>query len=359
MALLKTFLCLCNTRTGSLVSGCYTLIIALACLVNYLFRYVGQKRFEESGECKAIVYLGFVLYGFMIVFSLVIIPGVQLDKKQLLLPWIYVIILVVLYDTGSIALMTTLQLEQEKTLTAWEIVSVFFYLFRFVGNCYCFICVISQYQELSNGRGTYDYLYKPRRRASNWSSSFDIETLDLPFGVHLPPYTTRDTTENNPPIYSDLYPCQQDENCTSDIDTACVDVHTVNISHTSNALNPQISSHMYNGNDYGEIHANFLDRDSVMEGNNTDDSLPIGSGHQVHCSANHHGYHSTYSHFNNYNHLHYPYHLRDGHSASDVTNGNISVTHANKLQTNTSDSSTNTKYKRPYCYEITVNVEWI
>ena len=30
-------------------------------------------------------------------------------------------------------------------------------------QCYCFACVVSQYQELSEGRGTYDFLYKPVR----------------------------------------------------------------------------------------------------------------------------------------------------------------------------------------------------
>ena len=36
------------------------------------------------------------------------------DKRYLLLPWIYVMILVVLYDTGSVALLTTVHLEREK-----------------------------------------------------------------------------------------------------------------------------------------------------------------------------------------------------------------------------------------------------
>lgn len=31
----------------------------------------------------------------------------------------------------------------------------------FVFQCYAFACVVSQYQELSEGRGTYEYLYKP------------------------------------------------------------------------------------------------------------------------------------------------------------------------------------------------------
>ncbi|KAL4230399.1 Peptidase M13 [Mactra antiquata] len=207
MAILKTFLCICNTRTGSLISGCYTLAISLLCLVYFLFRYVGHKLVEDSAEYKGIIYVGFVLYGFMIVSSLIIIPGVQLDKRYLLLPWIYIVILVVLYDTGSVALLTTVHMEREKTLHIWEIVWLFFYLFRLAANCYCFTCVVSQYQELSDGRGTYDFLYKPQRRARlRNGGQFDIDTFDLPFGVHLPPYTEEDTTEHNPPLYSQIFP---------------------------------------------------------------------------------------------------------------------------------------------------------
>jgi hypothetical protein len=36
------------------------------------------------------------------------------DKRYLLLPWIYIVILVVLYDTGSVALLTTVHMEREK-----------------------------------------------------------------------------------------------------------------------------------------------------------------------------------------------------------------------------------------------------
>lgn len=219
MAILKRFLCICNTRTGSLVSGCYTLAISLVCLVYFLFRYVGHKLVEDSAEYKGIIYVGFVLYGFMIVSSLVIIPGVQLDKRYLLLPWIYIVILVVLYDTGSVALLTTVHMEREKTLHAWEIIWLFFYLLRLAANCYCFTCVVSQYQELSDGRGTYDFLYKPRRRARlRAGGQFDIDTFDLPFGVHLPPYTEEDNTEHSPPSYSQIYPTaveNSSQNCTN------------------------------------------------------------------------------------------------------------------------------------------------
>lgn len=44
---------------------------------------------------------------------LILIPCLQ-DKRYLLLPWVYVLILNVLYETGSIALLTTVHMEREK-----------------------------------------------------------------------------------------------------------------------------------------------------------------------------------------------------------------------------------------------------
>lgn len=213
MAIIKTFLCFSNTRVGTLICGCYTLIVSLICLVFYLFRYVGYQLIQDSPEYKGIVYAGFVLYGLMITTSLVLIPGVQLDKRYLLLPWIYMLILNVLYETGSVALLTTVHMEREKTLHAWEIIWVFFYCFKLIANCYCFACVVSQYQELSEGRGTYEYLYKPRtHRSGRQNQEFSVDTFELPFGIHLPPYIENDPNkELNPPSYEQIFPQPKEE----------------------------------------------------------------------------------------------------------------------------------------------------
>ncbi|KAK3099823.1 hypothetical protein FSP39_010305 [Pinctada imbricata] len=214
-------------------------INSLVCLVFYLFRYVGYQLIQDSPEYQGIVYAGFVLYGLMIAMSLLLIPGVQLgivyagfvlyglmiamslllipgvqlDKRYLLLPWIYVLILNILYETGSIALLTTVHMEREKTLHAWEIVWMFYYCFKLIANCYCFACVVSQYQELSEGRGTYEYLYKPRDRLRRRGRcrDYDIDTFELPFGVHLPPYTEEDPyKEQSPPVYEHIFPRPKD-----------------------------------------------------------------------------------------------------------------------------------------------------
>lgn len=249
MAIVKTFLCFSNTRVGTLICGCYSLVNSLICLVFYLFRYVGYQLIEDSQEYKGIVYAGFVLYGLMIAASLILIPGVQLDKRYLLLPWVYVLILNVLYETGSIALLTTVHMEREKTLNAWEIVWMFYYCFKLIANCYCFACVVSQYQELSEGRGTYDYLYKPRnRRSMGRAREYDIDTFELPFGVHLPPYSESDPCkELNPPLYENLYPQPKLE------DRMSIDIRQIGLCHNVQTVNQHSERYNYSQRYSGDM----------------------------------------------------------------------------------------------------------
>ncbi|XP_041358974.1 uncharacterized protein LOC121375538 [Gigantopelta aegis] len=206
MAIIKAFLCWSNTRTGSAVCGYYTLVISVLCLAFYLFRYIGLDAISTSIEFRGIVYAGFVLYSLMIAVSLVVLPGVYMDRKYLLLPWIYVLVVTVLYETGAVALLTTVHVQNEKTLSTWEIVSVCFYCFRLIANCYCFACVVSQYQELSEGRGTYEYLYKPNHRMRRvFTSMSDLDTYNPPYGVQLPYYSHEDPHKDcSPPNYETI-----------------------------------------------------------------------------------------------------------------------------------------------------------
>ncbi|KAK0062199.1 hypothetical protein Bpfe_008300, partial [Biomphalaria pfeifferi] len=113
MAIINSFLCWSNTRTGTAVCGYYTLIISVVCLAFYMLRYIALDDLKDSIELKGIVYAGFVLYSFLIGVSLILLPGVYMDRRFLLLPWIYVLVITVLYETGAIALVTTVHLEQD------------------------------------------------------------------------------------------------------------------------------------------------------------------------------------------------------------------------------------------------------
>ncbi|XP_050417182.1 uncharacterized protein LOC126830813 [Patella vulgata] len=200
MAIITKFLCWPNTRVGSAVCGYYTLVISVVCLGFYLFRYIALDAISKSIEFKGIIYAGFFLYSLLIAVSLILLPGVYMDKRLLMLPWIYILVVTVLYETGAVALLTTVHLEYEKKLQPWEIIAVCFYMVRLVANCYCFACVVSQYQELTEGRGTYDFLYKQPN-----STEPDPEMYTPPLGANLPPYTYEDQhKEYSPPDYDNL-----------------------------------------------------------------------------------------------------------------------------------------------------------
>ncbi|XP_076467883.1 uncharacterized protein LOC143298801 [Babylonia areolata] len=205
MAIISSFLCWNNTRTGSAVCAYYSLVISVVCVSFYVFRYLALGEIETAVEYKGIVYPGFVVYTVMIGVSLIMLPGVYMDRKLLLLPWVYTLVVTVLYETGAIALLTTVHLSHDKILKGWEISALCFYTFRLLANCYCFACVVSQYQELTEGRGTYDYLYKPRRRRLPHPPLADGDIYYPPYGAQLPPYSEANPHKNfNPPDYDKL-----------------------------------------------------------------------------------------------------------------------------------------------------------
>ncbi|PVD35281.1 hypothetical protein C0Q70_06563 [Pomacea canaliculata] len=86
------------------------------------------------------------------------------------------------------------------TLFTYPALGVAVYCFQ----CYCFACVVSQYQELSEGRGTYEFLYKPRRRQHLSQPLADGDLYSPPYWAQLPPYSKVDLhKEFNPPGYEE------------------------------------------------------------------------------------------------------------------------------------------------------------
>ncbi|KAK7097678.1 uncharacterized protein [Littorina saxatilis] len=258
MAIVTSFLCWNNTRTGSAVCAYYSLVISVVCVSFYVFRYLALGEIESAVEYKGIVYPGFVLYTIMIGVSLIMLPGVYMDKKYLLLPWVYTLVVTVLYETGAIALLTTVHLSHDKILKGWEISSLCFYCFRLLANCYCFACVVSQYQELSEGRGTYDYLYKPRRRRRHMPPLADGDVYHPPYGAALPPYSEADPNKQcSPPDYDKLSIVYDNPAfCTTSSGTlpSCLDYEEAEHFHT---LRLEISGDQSQGStsDGGDAHA--------------------------------------------------------------------------------------------------------
>lgn len=86
------------------------------------------------------------------------------------------------------------------------------------------------------------------RRSLGRAREFDIDTFELPFGIHLPPYTETDPCkELNPPLYDHLYPQPKLENRRS-INLRqiglCHNIQTANQHSDGFHYNPQYSGNM-------------------------------------------------------------------------------------------------------------------
>ncbi|KAK2170396.1 hypothetical protein LSH36_3g23052 [Paralvinella palmiformis] len=93
--------------------------------------YVHMKIVQAIFLCALII--ACLLFGA----AIFLIVGVSLDKKNLLIPWIVVMAINIVLDTGTMTYHTTLII-------------------------YCLLCVFSQYQELKLGRGTREYIRRTR-----------------------------------------------------------------------------------------------------------------------------------------------------------------------------------------------------
>lgn len=75
---------------------------------------------------------------------------------------------------------------------------------------------------------------------------YDIDTFELPFGVHLPPYSESDPCkELNPPLYENLYPQPKLE------DRRSIDIRQIGLCHNVQTVNQHSErynySHRYSG----------------------------------------------------------------------------------------------------------------
>lgn len=190
--------------------GFYSLTVSVLCISLFLIRYIGPNIVKEAHEFAIITYLSFGLYTLYILVTLLLIAGIHVDRRYLVLPWLYGIVVMMLYEFFYIVFLSAIHSHKEGVpFSSWNIAFVLLYAVRSVLNVYCFLCVISQYQELTAGRGTYEYLYKQRRQRLPRSSVFQI-TNDAQLQMHPPPYSSlprgvslsRDLPPDLPPPYT-------------------------------------------------------------------------------------------------------------------------------------------------------------
>lgn len=77
---------------------------------------------------------------------------------------------------------------------------------------------------------------------------FDIDTFELPFGVHLPPYSESDPCkELNPPLYENLYPQPKLE------DRRSIDIRQIGLCHNVQTVNQHSERYNYSQRYSGDM----------------------------------------------------------------------------------------------------------
>ncbi|XP_070537170.1 lysosomal-associated transmembrane protein 5-like [Ptychodera flava] len=159
MGLLSTCCCCCNVRTGSLVIAVYTLILScLEVTLNLLLVVFGF--YTPVGFICLVTCV--VIFGILVITSVLLLIGIVKDIVVLLLPWMFCIVLTVV----SI-LVVVIALLASMGFSIFTLVYLGVWIVTGCFNIYGLLIVISQYQELKAGRGTALY-YK---RATNDSTN--------------------------------------------------------------------------------------------------------------------------------------------------------------------------------------------
>ncbi|XP_002737171.1 uncharacterized protein LOC100378476 [Saccoglossus kowalevskii] len=151
MTIITTCCCCMNTRTGTIVSGIYTTILAGIRLIMMLSALASAG--DKAGGLISSYIIDLLLLIGLLIVSIILIYGAIKDNRILLVPWmVFMVIFIIL------TLITTIIIIVYASFSSWVTWSniIWFVIFNTI-NIYCLLCVISQYQELKEGRGTADY----------------------------------------------------------------------------------------------------------------------------------------------------------------------------------------------------------
>lgn len=86
------------------------------------------------------------------------------------------------------------------------------------------------------------------RRSMGRAREYDIDTFELPFGVHLPPYSESDPCkELNPPLYENLYPQPKLE------DRRSIDIRQIGLCHNVQTVNQHSERYNYSQRYSGDM----------------------------------------------------------------------------------------------------------
>uniref|UniRef100_A0A1B0CVZ8 Uncharacterized protein n=1 Tax=Lutzomyia longipalpis TaxID=7200 RepID=A0A1B0CVZ8_LUTLO len=167
MAILHSCCLWKSVRKGSYASVIYTLIyFSASCIVvavflhderSYLKGEVERPRGESILE-KEEISPTTVIFNILllicascgVISSILVIVGLRTNQRELLLPWIFIMLADIIVECAHFVYLVILQTLKFEPLTATLFTIDFFIMCL---NIYCLLCVISQYQEFKEGRG--------------------------------------------------------------------------------------------------------------------------------------------------------------------------------------------------------------
>nr|XP_037268719.1 uncharacterized protein LOC119160090 [Rhipicephalus microplus] len=139
MALLRTCCCWLSVRKGSFACGIYTLIFYTT-LVATGACHLSTAR--HSTVSFMLIVLLFILSGFCIVFSVVLLLGLFFDHRLLLLPWLAFVSTTTVLDVAL-----SFYFISELKIDAFVITMYIVDYTLCSTNVYCILCAVSQYQQ--------------------------------------------------------------------------------------------------------------------------------------------------------------------------------------------------------------------
>ncbi|XP_055931160.1 uncharacterized protein LOC129961658 isoform X2 [Argiope bruennichi] len=145
MAILKTCCCWKSVRDGSFACGIYTMIFYT------LFVTFGTFHLTPEIENKVLFGLGLLalcVSGMCVMSSALLLVGLCADNRTFLIPWLVCVSMATLLDVFLCIYLTAK--DSSDPLHSLLFITDFFFSAL---NVYCLLCVISQYQEYTAGRG--------------------------------------------------------------------------------------------------------------------------------------------------------------------------------------------------------------
>ncbi|XP_041463798.1 uncharacterized protein LOC121414799 isoform X2 [Lytechinus variegatus] len=158
MAILTRCCCFKNVRSGSTASGVYSLIYCFVSVGILLWEFVGYIEMSSfTGAARQGLYAAYsidlVALTFLFIASIILLVGVAKNSKCMLIPYMIAVPFLIVLQLISWIIVFVFMGMGEVEDYGIDIAQCVVWFIVTAPKILCLLCVISQYQELKEGRG--------------------------------------------------------------------------------------------------------------------------------------------------------------------------------------------------------------